>query len=173
MEYINGWEWLPLIICTIAGFIMIAFTRRGDIAFVGTIMIFMTIMLAYDTHNNNLDKEFVLKRFIEGQALKCGLWRGKSALVDPKSGWKWDEKIGFIKDDQIHNDLGVCSVIGEESPSPSEVPYGFALIFELMLAFGLRAAFTNWLADQEENDHEKREIKELDIQEEGEDHANT
>jgi hypothetical protein len=173
MEYINGWEWLPLIICTMAGFIMIAFTRRGDIAFVGTIMIFMTIMLAYEIHNKNLGKEFVLKRFIEGQALECGLWRGESAFVDPKSDWKWDEKIGLVKGDQIHNDLGVCTVIGEESPNPAEIPYIFVLIFELMLAFGLRAVFTNWLTEQEKNDHEKREIKKLDVQEQGEDHANT
>lgn len=172
MEYINGWEWLPLILCTMAGFIMIAFIPRGDMAFFGIIVLIMTIILAYETHNKNLDKEFVLKRFIEGQALECGLWRGESAFVDPKSGWRWDERIGLVKGDQIHNDLGLCAVIGEESPSSSEVPYGFVLIFELMLAFGLRAVFINQLAEQEKNDHEKREMQKLDIQEQGEDHAN-
>lgn len=154
MEYINGWEWLPLVICTIAGFIMIAFTKRGDIAFMGTIVLLMTMILAYETHSNNLDKEYVLKRFTQGQALKCGLWRGESLLVDSKSGWKFEENIGFIKGDQIHNDHGMCSVIGEESPRASEIPYGFALIFELMLAFGLRAVFIKHVTDEEEKSHD-------------------
>jgi hypothetical protein len=139
IEYINGWEWLPLIICTMAGFVMIAFNKKGDIAFMGIVVLFMTIMLAHETHSNNLDKEFVFKRFTEGKVLKYGLWRGESILIDPKSGWRWKENIGFIKDDQIYNDLGVCSVIGEESPSPSIVPYAFVLLFELMLGFALRA----------------------------------
>lgn len=164
MEYINGWEWLPLIICTMAGFIMVAFIKRGDVAFFGTLMIFMTILLAYETHNNNLNKEFVLKRFTQAQALKCGLWSGQSLLIDSNAGWKFEENIGFIKGDQIHNDLGVCTVIGEESPSPSEVSYGLVLIFELMLAFGLRALLTN----QEEENHDIREVKAVHDDEQGE-----
>lgn len=154
MEYINGWEWLPLIICTIAGFIMVSFTKRVDMAVIGTIVLFMTMILAYETHSNNLDKEYVLKRFTQGQALKCGLWRGESLLVDPKSGWKFEENIGFIKGDQIHNDHGMCSVIGEESPRASDIPYVFALIFELMLAFGLRAVFVNYVEKEEEKNHD-------------------
>ncbi|MDD2780889.1 hypothetical protein [Sulfuricurvum sp.] len=154
MEYINGWEWLPLVICTIAGFIMVSFTKRVDMAVIGTIVLFMTMILAYETHSNNLDKEYVLKRFTQGKALKCGLWRGESLLVDPKSGWKFEENIGFIKGDQIHNDHGLCSVIGEESPRASDIPYVFALIFELMLAFGLRAVFVNYAEKEEEKDHD-------------------
>ena len=154
MEYINGWEWLPLVICTIAGFIMVSFTKRVDMAVIGTIVLFMTMILAYETHSNNLDKEYVLKRFTQGKALKCGLWRGESLLVDPKSGWKFEENIGFIKGDQIHNDHGMCSVIGEESPRASDIPYVFVLIFELMLAFGLRAVFVNYAEKEEEKNHD-------------------
>lgn len=148
-EYISGWEWLPLVICTIAGFIMVSFTKRGDMAFLGILVLFMTIALAHETHSNNFEKEFVLKRFTEAHALKCGLWRGESILVDPRSGWRFEEHIGFIKGDQIYNDLGTCSVIGEESPTPSIVPYVFILIFELMLGFGLRAVGQK---EEEKND---------------------
>lgn len=154
MEYINGWEWLPLVLFTIAGFIMVSFSTRGDIAFMGTVMIVMTMLLAHETHSNNLAKEYVQKRFMQGQALKCGLWKGESILVDQKSGWKFEENIGFIKGDHIQNDQGLCTVIGEESPKAPEIPYGFALIFELMLAFGLRAAYTKYVIDEEEKNYD-------------------
>jgi hypothetical protein len=48
----------------------------------------------------------------------------------------------------------MCSVIGEESPRASDIPYVFALIFELMLAFGLRAVFVNYVEKEEEKDHD-------------------
>jgi hypothetical protein len=151
MEYINGWEWLPIVMLTVAGIIMMLFKREGAMTFFGILLLIMTMMLAHETHQNNLDKAFVLKRFNEAHAINCaGGYRGDHTLIDPKSGWRWEENIGFVKGDQIHNDLGVCSVIGEESPTPSVVPYTFTLMFELMLGFVLRAAMQKALKEEEE-----------------------
>lgn len=155
LEYINGWEWLPIVMLTVAGIIMMLFKRETEMTFFGIIVLVMTMMLAHETHQNNLDKAFVLKRFNEAHAITCvGGGSGEQTLINPKSGWRWEKNIGFVKGDQIHNDLGVCSVIGEESPTPSFVPYAFALMFELMLGFVLRAAMQKQLKEEEEKNNE-------------------
>jgi hypothetical protein len=150
IEYINGWEWLPIVIFTIGGMIMMLFERKEGMTFFGILVLFTSVLLAHNTHHDNLDKAFVLKHFNEAHAITCaGGYRGDHTLIDPKSGWRWKENIGFIKGDQIHNDLGVCSVIGEESPSPSIVPYAFVLLFELMLGFALRGAMQKARTEEE------------------------
>lgn len=155
MEDINGWEWLPIVIFTVAGIIMMLFKREGAMTFFGILLLIMTMVIAHEIHQNNLDKTFVLKRFNEAHAITCaGGYRGDHTLIDPKSGWRWEENIGFIKGDQIHNDLGVCKVIDEESPSPSIVPYTFVLMFELMLGFVLRAAMQKALKEEEEKNND-------------------
>ncbi len=152
-EYINGWEWLPIILFTFAGFLMIQFVKDSGMTWLGVIVLGMIMFIAYSVHSNNQAKEFVLQRFNEGHAIECGLWRGESALINSHNGWKHVPALGFVKGDQIHNDLGVCNVIAQEAPEPSVVPYGFALMFELMIAFGLRRSIQKALRD-EEDEHE-------------------
>ena len=139
-EYINGWEWLPLILFVFAGMLMIALIEEDEMTFAGLIIMVMVFALAYETHSGNLDKAFVLKQFQEGQALKCGGFGGESTLVDPHNGWKYINTIGFIKGDQIRNDPGMCYVIHKIAPQPSIVPYSFAFFTLTFIAFLLRHA---------------------------------
>ncbi|MFA6145575.1 MAG: hypothetical protein WCW84_10425, partial [Sulfurimonas sp.] len=89
----------------------------------------------------------------EGQTIQCSLWRGEGTLVDPKANWKYVPEIGFVKGDQIHNDPGLCKVIGQEAPEPSVVPYLFVFIFELMLCFGIRfALYATSKEDEDDSD---------------------
>jgi hypothetical protein len=150
-EYINGWEWLPIVLFTFTGFLMIQFVKDIEMTWLGVIVLTMIMFIAYDTSANNQAKAFVLQRFNEGQAIECGAWRGESTLINPHNGWKYVPHLGFVKGDQIHNDLGVCNVIAQNAPEPSVVPYGFALAFELMIVFGLRMPIQKALSDEEEN----------------------
>jgi len=149
-EYINGWEWLPIVLFTFAGFLMIQFVKDIEMTWLGVIVLTMIMFIAYGTSANNQAKAFVLQHFNEGQSIECGLWRGESALINSHNGWKHVPNLGFVKGDQIHNDLGVCNVIAQKTPEPSVVPYGFALVFELMLAFGLRMPVQKALRDEED-----------------------
>ncbi len=152
-EYINGWEWLPIVLFTFVGFLMIQLVKDIEMTWLGVIVLTMIMVIAYSTSENNQAKAFVLQRFNEGQAIECGLWRGESALIDSHNGWKYVPNLGFVKGDQIQNDPGICNVIAQEAPEPSVVPYAFALVFELMLVFGLRMPIQKALRD-EEDEHE-------------------
>lgn len=156
MEYISTSELILLGALTLMSIVMITFPKDAKFPFVGAFVLSMIMVIVYIDYRNHLDKEFVLKRFHEGHAIECGLWRGESALINPKSGWTYIPNVGFIKDDQIHNDPALCSVIGEEAPKPSIVPYAFAYMVELMLCFGLRSAVQSALKKEDNNelDHE-------------------
>jgi hypothetical protein len=147
-ESLNILEWIPIVLLTLAGMILLLFKRDGGMSFLGILILVVTMMLVHEIHQNNLDKAFVLKRFNEAHAITCASgYRGEHTLIDLKSGWRWDDHIGFIKGDQIHNDLGVCKVIGEEAPTASIVPYAFALLFELILGLILRGAMQKALRE--------------------------
>lgn len=154
-EYINGWEWFPLGLFVFAAIIMIAFIKDSSMPFFGIILLGMSLSLAYSTDSSNRAQAFVLKRFSEAHAIECGLWRGESTLVDPKANWKYVPAIGFVKGDQIHNDPGLCSVIAEESPQPSIVPYTFVFFTLTFIAFLLRHTVDH--KEEEEDQEETRE----------------
>ncbi len=156
MEFMSTGELILLGTLTLMSIIMITFPEEAKFPLVGAFVLSMIMVIAYSTHSIHLDKEFVLKRFNEGQAIECGLFRGERTLIHSKSGWIYQSNIGFIKEDRIHNDLGWCNVIGEESPEPSTVPYAFALIIELMVCFALRGAVQSALKKEDNNepDHE-------------------
>lgn len=157
LESIGTGELIFLGILTLMSLIMITFPEEAKFPFVGAFVLSMIMVIAYSTHSNNLDKVFVLKRFQEGHAIECGLWRGERTLINPKSGWRYLQGTGFIKGDQIQNDPTLCNVMGEEAPEPSTIPYAFALIVELILFFGLRTIVQKQLNEEEDNnepDHE-------------------
>jgi hypothetical protein len=157
MEAISTSELILLGVLTLIGIVMITFLKDARFPFVGTLLLGLIMVIIYDSSASHQAKAFVLQRFNEGQAIECGLWRGESALINSHNGWKHIPNLGFVKGDQIHNDLGVCNVIAQEAPEPSVVPYGFALLFELMLAFGLRRSIQKELHDEEDNHEPERE----------------
>lgn len=157
MEFMSTGELILLGTLTLMCIIMITFPEEAKFPLVEASVLGMIMMIAYSTHSIHLDKEFVLKRFNEGQAIECGLLRGERTLINPKSGWRYLQGTGFIKGDQIQNDPSLCNVMGEDAPEPSIVPYVFALIVELILFFGLRAVVQTQLNKEEDNnesDHE-------------------
>lgn len=153
MEAISTSELILLGVLTLISIVMISFIKDARFPFVGTLFLGLIMMIIYDSSASNQAKAFVLQRFNEGQAIECGLWRGESALIDSHNGWKHVPNLGFVKGDQIQNDPGICNVIAQEAPEPSVVLYGFALVFELMIAFGLRRSSQKALRD-EEDEHE-------------------
>lgn len=150
MEAISTSELILLGVLTLISIVMISFIKDTRFPFAGTLFLGLIMIIIYDSSASNQAKEFVLQRFNEGQAIECGLWRGESALIDSRNGWKYVPNLGFVKGDQIHNDPGICNVIAQNAPEPSVVPYGFALVFELMLAFGLRKFSQKALRDVED-----------------------
>lgn len=152
MEFISTGELILLGVLTLMSIVMITFPKELKFPFVGAFVLGMIMVIAHTNHRDHLDKEFVVKRFSEGHPIECGFWRGESALVNPNAGWKYIPPVGFVKEDHIQNDPGVCKVIGEEAPEPSTVPYLFALIIELILFFALRAAVQNQLKEEEGSD---------------------
>lgn len=155
MEAISTSELILLGVLTLISIVMITFPKDAIFPFAGALFLGLIMIIIYDSSASNQAKEFVLQRFKEGQAIECGLWRGESALIDSHNGWKHVPNLGFVKGDQIHNDLGVCNVIAQKVPEPSVVAYGFALLFELMIAFGLRMPIQKALCDDEDNhEHE-------------------
>lgn len=153
MQYISTAELVLLGLLTLMSIVMITFPKEIKFPFVGAFILGMIMVIAYTNHRDHLDKEFVVKRFKEGHAIECGLWRGERTLINPKSGWTYLPNTGFIKGDLIHNDPGLCNVMCEEAPKPSTVPYLFALIVELMLVFGLRAAVQKQLNEEDTDDN--------------------
>jgi len=151
MEFMSTGELILLGTLTLMCIIMITFPEEAKFPLVGAFVLSMIMVIAYSTHTNHLDKEFVLRQFHEGHAIECGLFRGESSMVNSNSGWTYQPNIGFIKGDRIQNDLGWCNVIGKKAPEPSTVPYAFALIIELMVFFGLRTAVQKQLNEEEDN----------------------
>lgn len=150
LEFIGTGELAFLGFLTFVSLMMIIIPKDAKVYIGGTFIICMLMVIVYTHHRHHLDKEFVLKRFQEGQAIECGLWRGESSMIQSSSGWTYQPNIGFIKDDRIHNNLGYCNVIGQKAPDPSTVPYTFALLIELMVFFGLRSAVQSALKKEEE-----------------------
>jgi len=137
-ETINGWEWLPVGFFTFVAFLMIQFVEDDGMTWLGVLVLGMITYIGYNVSADNQAKEFVLKSFNEKYAIECGLWRGESTLVDRHNGWKYVPALGFVKEDQIHNDLGLCHVVSKEAPSPSEVPYWMAFLTMTLIAFLIR-----------------------------------
>ncbi|HQS67803.1 MAG TPA: hypothetical protein PLM93_11520 [Sulfuricurvum sp.] len=153
LEFIETGELTFLGFLTFVGLMMIIFPKDMKVLIGGTFILSMLMVIAYTHHRHHFDKEFILKRFNEGHAIECGLWRGERTLINTKSGWIYQSSIGFIKEDRIHNDLGWCNVIGQKAPEPSVVPYTFALIIELIVCFALRGAVQNVLKKEEEKEN--------------------
>lgn len=155
IETITVLQWIPIVLFTLAGMILLLFKREGSMTFFGILMLVTTMLLVHETHQDSMDKAFVLKRFNEAHPITCaGGYRGDHTLIDLKEGWRFEEHIGFIKGDHIHNDLGICKVIGEESPGVSIAPYVFTLLFELLLGFILRAAMQKELSKEQEKENQ-------------------
>jgi hypothetical protein len=150
LEAISTSELILLGVLTLISIVMITFPKDARFPLVGTLLLGLITMIIYGSSASNQAKEFVLQRFNEGQSIECGLWRGESALIDSHNGWKHVPNLGFVKGDQINNDLGVCNVIAQQVPEPSVVPYAFALLFELMIVFGLRMPVQKALRDEED-----------------------
>ena len=129
-----------------AGFIL--FTRV-EFMFLG-----MIITIAYDHHRAHMDELFTIKKFNDGKALECGLWRGESVIVDPSKGWSIKKDIGLIKNDVIIKDIGVCHVISEKSPKPSQIPYWMVylslMVMLMILRLPLYSKSKQWLNDCKE-----------------------
>ncbi len=132
IEYTGGWELIPLSIFLIAGFVMIVFLSEGMV-FVGVLILAGAMNILYLNHAKHLEEQFVLQSFNAGQSLKCGLWRGELTLINPHNGWRWEEGIGFVKNDQIIGDIDLCKVIAEEPPLPQTIAY--LGIYLVLIAF--------------------------------------
>ena len=89
MEFMSTGELTFLGILTLMSLIMITFPEEAKFPLAGAFVLSMIMVIAYTTHSIHLDKEFVLKRFNEGQAIECGLLRGERTLINPKSGWRY------------------------------------------------------------------------------------
>lgn len=152
MEFISTSELTLLGVLTLMSIVMITFPKDAKFPLVGAFVLGMIMVIAYTNHRDHLDKEFVIKRFQEGQTIECGLWRGERTLISTNRGWKYLQGTGFIKGDFIHSDHGLCNVMNQQAPKPSSVPYLFALVVELMLVFGLRAAVQKQLKEEEGSD---------------------
>lgn len=124
--------------------------------FFGVLILGGIVFILYGNHCSFDAKAYVLKRFNEGVALECGLWRGESVLVDPNNGWRWDKKIGFVKNDQIRNDPKLCRVIGEEAPEPSSVLYWLFYVTAAVTLLIFRNISLRW---RESLDKEVERIK--------------
>lgn len=87
-----------------------------EMLFVGIVIVLLNAGIIHEEDQKVLDKRFVIEQFQSGQKIECGLWRGSRTLVDPAKGWSMMGEDRFIKGDQIMSDVGLCSVVGKESP---------------------------------------------------------
>lgn len=151
----SGEMWVMVFFLLIGGGFLI-FGRKAELMFVGGVALAGVISIAYANHSHYLEKQFMLKRFNEGKALVCGLWRGESVRVDITKGWIREEEIGFVKGDVIINDIGVCRVIGESSPEPSSIPYWIVFVSMVGVLSMLRFAIMSNREQvvQQEEDHD-------------------
>lgn len=150
----SGEMWVMVFFLLIGGGFLI-FGRKAELILAGVVALAGITLVAYSNHSNYMEKQFTLKRFNEGKALVCGLWRGENVRVDFTKGWIREEEIGFVKGDVIINDIGVCNVIGESSPEPSSIPYWMVLVSMIgvlsMLRFGIMSNREN-VAKEEDHD---------------------
>lgn len=131
-------ELLLLGVLTLVAMAIIIFSSENSLVFMGSLLFGLILSIPYINYENHLDKEFVLKRFKEGKSIECGLWRGERTLVNPNAGWNYLPNTGFVKDDQIRSDVGLCSVMGEEAPAPSALPFMLIYILVLIQCFVMR-----------------------------------
>lgn len=150
----SGEMWVMVFFLLIGGGFLI-FGRKAELILAGVVALAGITLVAYSNHSNYMEKQFTLKRFNEGKALVCGLWRGENVRVDFTKGWIREEEIGFVKGDVIINDIGVCSVIGESSPEPSSIPYWIVFVSMVGVLSMLRSAImTNLEKVVEKEDHD-------------------
>lgn len=138
IEFTGFAELLLLGVLTLIAMAIIVFPDEGSFLFIGPLLLGLILSIPYLNQENLVAQEFVLKRFKEGKSIECGLWRGERTLVNPNAGWNYLPDTGFVKDDQIRSDLGLCGVIGEEAPTPSVGQYALLFMLEFMASFGLR-----------------------------------
>lgn len=137
-ESIGFAEMLLLGVLTLVAMAIIIFSSESSLVFMGSLLFGLILSIPYLNQEQYLAQEFVLKRFKEGKSIECGLWRGERTLVNPNAGWNYFPNTGFVKDDQIRSDVGLCSVMGEEAPEPSVLPFMLIYILVLMQCFVLR-----------------------------------
>lgn len=150
----SGEMWVMVFLLLIGGGFLL-FGKTAELIFAGVVALAGITLVAYGNHSNYMEKQFTLKRFNEGKALVCGLWRGENVRVDFTKGWIREEEIGFVKGDIIINDIGVCSVIGESSPEASSIPYWMIFVSMVGVLSMLRfAIMTNREQVIEKEDHD-------------------
>ncbi|MCL4431874.1 MAG: hypothetical protein M1300_06100 [Epsilonproteobacteria bacterium] len=137
-ESIAGWELGIILILMVISMLMIILGKEAAVV-LGPIVLVMTCTLPYIIHSKAVAEIYMLKRFEEGARIECGIWRGESLLVDPSKGWVKNE-LGFIKEDQIFNDMQRCHAVGEKEPEPSTLPYWILMISLMSIAFIIRRA---------------------------------
>lgn len=151
----SGEMWVMVFFLLIGGGFLL-FGRKAELILAGVVALAGVTLVAYGNHSNYMEKQFTLKRFNEGKALVCGLWRGENVRVDFTKGWIREEEIGFVKGDVIINDIGVCSVIGESSPEPSSIPYWMLFMSMVgvlsMLRFAIMSNREQVVVDKEDHD---------------------
>lgn len=150
----SGEMWVMVFFLLIGGGFLL-FGKTAELILAGVVALAGITLVAYGNHSRYLEEQFTLKRFNEGKALVCGLWRGENVRVDFTKGWIREEEIGFVKGDVIINDIGVCRVIGESSPEPSSIPYWMMFLSMVGVLSMLRfAIMTNReQVVQQEEDH--------------------
>lgn len=151
----SGEMWVMVFFLLIGGGFLL-FGRKAELILAGVVALAGITLVAYGNHSRYLEEQFTLKRFNEGKALVCGLWRGENVRVDFTKGWIREEEIGFVKGDVIINDIGVCSVIGESSPEPSSIPYWMLFMSMVgvlsMLRFAIMSNREQVVVDKEDHD---------------------
>lgn len=154
--YTSATELGIVAVLILIGVMFILAGKSAEKPFFGTLILGGIVYILYGNHCSHDAKAFVLKRFNEGAALECGLLRGDSVLVDPNNGWRWEQKIGFVKNDQIRNDSKLCHVIGEDAPEPSSVLYWLFYVTAAVTLLTLRSVTLRW---RESFDTEVERIK--------------
>lgn len=124
----NSFEMWTMVFFLLIGIGSLLFSHKGEMIFAGVVALGGITVIAYNNHSHYIAERYLMKQFHEGNAFVCGMWRGESIKVDPSNGWKYEERVGFIKADVIINDAGVCSVIGKSFPKPSSVPYWMTFV---------------------------------------------
>jgi hypothetical protein len=144
LMYTSSLELWTLSILTLIGIGFILLGKTPGMPFIGTLVLGGIIFILYGNHCTHDKKDYILKRFSEGRALECGLWRGEGVLVDPNNGWRWEKQIGFVKNDHVRNDPQLCHVIGEDAPEPSSFAYWLIYISTVLTLLSFRSLSIPW-----------------------------
>lgn len=163
--YTSSIELWPLSILILIGVGFILLGKTPAMPFLGMIVLGGIVSILYGNHCTYDAKEYVLKRFNEGAALECGLWRGESVLVDPNNGWRWEKQIGFVKNDQIRNDLNLCHVIKESAHEPSSFAYWLVYIVGTITLLLFREITLPWRESFDRNIERKLDKDKPNVQE--------